>query len=281
MAQVRVPLAIIGGGNMAQSIVRGAIDAGVLGAPAVAVAEPEPAKRDIFRAWGVRAVKTAEELLSWLRDLERRGGPGQLLVAVKPQSLQAVGKQYRPLLIGQRRVIVSILAGTPTGLVQRELGGKIAVVRVMTNTPAQVRRAVTAVSVGAGAQEGDEAVALEVFSALGRVVPIEEHLMDAFTAVAGSGPAYVFYLTEAITRAAVAVGFDPHTAGLLARWTVSGAGALLDSRGEPPEVLRAAVTSKGGTTAAAVAVLDERAVMESFVKAVVAARDRGLELGRP
>lgn len=133
-------------------------------------------------------------------------------------------------------------------------------------------------ALGEGVQDGDDALAVQLFEAIGRVVRIDESLMDAFTAVAGSGPAYVFYLCEAMARAAEEIGFDRDTAEWLARWTVSGAGAVLDAADQPPETLRAAVTSKGGTTAAAMTVLDEAALMTVFVRAITAARDRGREL---
>jgi len=111
-------------------------------------------------------------------------------------------------------------------------------------------------------------------------VKIDESMMDAFTAVAGSGPAYVFYLAEAMTKAAVEIGFDPKAAAMIARWTISGAGALLESTDQPADALRAAVTSKGGTTAAAVGVLDGCEVMDAFIRAIAAARDRGVDLGQ-
>lgn len=281
MPQTLIPLAMVGGGNMARAIIRGGLDAGVLDPRRVAVAEPDAPKRDIFRSWGVRAVKRPEELVAWLHEVESQEGLGQILLAVKPQSLPEVGAQFSPLLGGARRIIISLLAGTPTARVRVALagpGGPVSVVRVMSNTPAQVRRGTTAIAVGDGGQDGDDDLAVEVFSAVGRVVRIDEPMMDAFTAVAGSGPAYVYYLAEAMTRAAMEVGFDRDTAGWIVRWTITGAAALLDATDQPPETLRAAVTSKGGTTAAAAGVLDSAGVMEAFVRAIVAARDRGHEL---
>jgi pyrroline-5-carboxylate reductase len=280
MPTSRIPVAIVGGGTMAQAIVRGGIDAGVLEPRLVGILEPDSVRRDVFRAWGVRAVKRAEELAGWLASADTEEQPGQILLAVKPQSLPEVGHQFRPLLGSDRRIIISILAGTPTAKVRAALGEMTSIIRVMSNTPAQIRKGCTAIALGAGAAEDDDALAVDIFSALGRVVRIDESLMDAFTAVAGSGPSYVFYLAEAMTKAAVEVGFDPDTAGWITRWTIAGAAALLDTTDQPPATLRAAVTSKGGTTAAAAAVLDQSAVMEIFTKAIKAARDRGIELGK-
>lgn len=278
MAQSLIPLAVIGGGTMAQAIVRGGIDAGVLDPRRIAVAEPQGAQRDVFRSWGVRGVKTAPELIAWLDQSEPEAGVGQVVIAVKPQSLTEISSQYKPLL-KRRRVLISILAGVPSQRVHEALGDH-AVIRVMSNTPARVRRGTTAVALGAEATDGDEEFAIEVFSAISRVVRIDESLMDAFTAVAGSGPAYVYYLAEAMVRAATEVGFDRDTALWIVRFTITGAAALMDAADQPPELLRSAVTSKGGTTAAASAVLDSENVKDIVVRAIKAARDRGAELAR-
>lgn len=284
MSTTRPALAIVGGGNMAQAIVRGGIDAGLLDPRGVAVCDPVEDQRDHFRKLGVRAVEQPGELMAWVRDHDRPGAACHLLLAVKPQSLAQVGQQWAGLLSagdsGEGRVVVTILAGAPSAKVRAALGSVARVVRVMPNTPASIRKGCTAVARGAGARVGDETSAIELFSALGRVVIIEEELMDAFTALAGSGPAYVFYLAEAMTRAGIEIGFDAQTAADVARWTVAGAGALLEASSQPAGTLRAAVTSKGGTTAAATSVLDDRKVIDAFVAAIVAARDRGRELGR-
>lgn len=274
----RAPIAVIGGGNMAQSIVKGAMDAGVLDPKSAVVAEPDSAKREVFRAWGVRAFKDAAEAAAWLLQTEARPGDGQLLLAVKPQSFDEVAGQLRPVLGPARRVIMSILAGTPTTAIAAALGAQLSVVRLMPNLPVRIRRSATALAMGAGAQEGDDDRAQEIFSAIGRVVSIPEHLMDAFTAVGGSGPAYLFYLAEAMIRAAIDLGFERDTAEWAVRWTIAGSAALLDATDQPPETLRAAVTSKGGTTAAAIAVLEDAKVIDAFVRAIRAARDRGREL---
>src|SRR5690606_30719943 len=125
----------------------------------------------------------------------------------------------------------------------------------------------------------DAAFARTLFGAVGETVDLDEALMDAFTAVAGSGPAYLFYLAEAMARAAEGVGFDAATADRLVRATIVGAAGLLDAdRGRPASELRALVTSRGGTTAAATQRLDDAGVAEAFERAIVAARDRGREL---
>jgi pyrroline-5-carboxylate reductase len=282
------PLAVVGGGNMSQAIVRGGLEAGILDPSRIVVAEPDPAKREFFRSVGAAAVETAAGALAWLAEREAGGGwtaegeseTGQVILAVKPQSLVEVGGELAGPLKKKRRVIISILAGASTATIARALGGIPAgIVRVMPNLAVQIRRGITAIALGEGAREGDDDVAAAIFEALGRTVRIEEDQMNAFTAIAGSGPAYLFYLAEAMTRAAMEVGFDRDSAQWIVRWTLTGSAALMDATDQPPGTLRAAVTSKGGTTAAATAVLDEAQVMEAFVRAIAAARDRGAELG--
>ena len=135
-----------------------------------------------------------------------------------------------------------------------------------------------AIALGDGAEPGDEALAVGIFEALGRTVTVQEALMHAVTAVSGSGPAYVFLLAEAMEKAAVDLGLDPAQAGLLVRQTILGAGKLLAESGRSPSQLRAAVTSPGGTTEAALREMDRRELSAIIRAAVTAARDRGVEL---
>jgi pyrroline-5-carboxylate reductase len=150
----------------------------------------------------------------------------------------------------------------------------------MPNLPAAIGEGATAVALGEGARPGDEALAMRIFGAIGPVVErIDERLMDAFTAVAGSGPAYLFYLAEAMSRSAVALGFEPAAADRMVRQTLAGAALLLRGSAESPAALRGRVTSKGGTTEAAVNVLDGAGAMGAIERAVAAAEKRGRELG--
>lgn len=220
------------------------------------------------------------------------GAPGEgevwgddtvVVLAVKPQMFAAVAAELAPIMSGRsERCVISIMAGVRSATIRERLGDRARVVRAMPNTPARVGQGVTAIAAGPGATEGDMAIAGRLFAALGPVVVrIDEGLMDAFTAVAGSGPAYLFYLAEAMERAAVEVGLDAAMARRVVAQTLRGAAALIDGDGQgDPGLLRAAVTSKRGTTAAAVASLERDGVMECWVRAIVAARDRGAELGR-
>ena len=270
------PLAVVGGGNMALAILQGGISAGVLQPGGVIVSEPDAGKHAALRSLGVQVVASNAALMEGL-------APGvQVLLAVKPQQLGEVGAELSPHLLGGRwPVALSILAGTPASVVRRALGGAVRVVRLMPNTPARVQRGITAVSLGEGATEADAAFALALFGSVGEVVRIDEDMMDAFTAVAASGPAYVYWLAQAMVQSARSLGFDEQMASLIVRQTVVGAGAMLDSVDEPPGRLLANVQSKGGTTEAAMKVLEAAGAVDTFVRALTAARDRGRELAGP
>lgn len=265
-------LAVIGGGNMGRAIVTGAVRAGVIETVDVVVGEPDEGRRAAFEREGFGVAATA------LEAARRLGDGGQALLAVKPQSLGAVAGELRGAVEG--RVVISILAGVPSEVVRRALGG-VRVVRAMPNLPAGVGQGATAVCTGAGARAGDDAFALALFRGVGPVVvPLAEELMDAFTAVAGSGPAYLFLLAEAMIEGAKRVGLDDAAARRAVVQTLAGAGAMLERDGRPPGELRAAVTSRGGTTQAALDVLLRAGVVDAWGRAIEAARDRGRELGK-
>lgn len=269
-------LAVIGAGAMASAILEGAFGAGLLRPAEVVVVEPDESRRSAMAARGCAIIADAAPGAA-LRAL---APDGAVLLATKPQSLADVARALgaSPAFAG---VVISILAGARSERVREAFGGSARVVRVMPNTPARIGLGVSAVASGAGAREGDDALALRLFGAVGEVVRVEETMMDAFTALAGSGPAYIFYLAEAMARAGVEMGFDPDDADRITRAVVRGSAELLArSPGESASALRAAVTSKGGTTEAATRSMDEAQVRESIVRAIVAARDRGAELSR-
>jgi len=269
------PILVVGGGNMASAIILGAAAGGVLDPARCLVAEPDADKRAAF----VRGFAGATEAFAAFEALEPTPGEGQVLLAVKPQMLGVVGAELAPLLSGgPERVVVSILAGASSEGVRAAIGGRARVVRVMPNTPVQAGRGMSAVCPGAGARPGDEAFITGLMGAVGEVVRLDESMMDAFTALSGSGPAYVYYLCEAMAAAGERVGFAPGDAARISRQVIAGAAALLLADERPPAALRAAVTSKGGTTAAAIGVLEAEGVSASIVRAIEAARDRGREL---
>jgi pyrroline-5-carboxylate reductase len=168
----------------------------------------------------------------------------------------------------------------PTAAIELAAGtAPVAVVRAMPNTPALVGEGAAAIAAGARAADGDLDWAESILGAVGLVVRVDEAELDAVTALSGSGPAYVFLVAEALIDAGTRAGLDPELATALTTQLLVGSAKLLAERGDPAG-LRAQVTSPGGTTAAGLAVLDERGVRDAFVAAVAAAKSRSIELGR-
>ena len=207
-----------------------------------------------------------------------------MVLAVKPQTLPQIAADFRRNLEldEEPRVVISILAGTPTQKLAGLLGGNMRLVRAMPNMPAQIRQGVTALCLGPDTTWEKGAVAEALFRGVGQLVlRIDENLMDAFTALAGSGPAYVFFLAQAMVEAGVQLGFDRDVAQRIVQETVAGSGALLAESSKAPSELLAGVQSKGGTTEAAMNVLKDHRVLDAFVAALTAARDRGRQLSNP
>lgn len=288
-------LIVIGTGNMASAILRGATEAGVLAPEHVWVVDPDQGKRAAAAVFSTQQFATAADALLAEKRLDDGQASGaQILLAVKPQALAGVAAEIVKMggMGGKPgRIVISILAGTPRRRVVEAFatgsdGGAVRCIRVMPNTPASIRRGISAIAVDppgvgeAAPSQADLALARAIFTAVGEVIEIEESLMDAFTAVAGSGPAYLFRFVEALAHAAEGVGFEPAVAAHISRATVTGAAALLAASDQNAGDLRAAVTSKGGTTAAALASLEDGGLDQILAAAVRAARDRGEELAR-
>lgn len=263
---------------MASAILTGAANGGAIDLSRVVVADPDPAKHAAFP----NGVATAARALRWLSDHEAdtgTAGSGQIMLAVKPQIFPVLADELREAMTtGPGRVVISVLAGTTSGAIRAGLGTQARVIRVMPNTPAQVGKGISAIAMGAGASAGDDSFAAQLMESVGDVVRIDESEMDAFTGLAGSGPAYVFYLAEALAKAGEAVGFTHADAERIARAVLIGSARLLEEDDRPAAELRRAVTSPNGTTQAGTESLDRSAVMDACVTAVKAARDRGREL---
>ncbi len=262
-------LGIIGGGNMGGAIVRGAIESGVLQPDEILVVDISDEQRKALAALGCPTSADPADALAC----------EQMMLAVKPQVFPAVGKAIGELR--QSKIVMSIMAGLSSPSIRAQLGRNARVVRIMPNTPCSVGAGMAGIALGEGAQEGDEALAVELFSTIAETVQVDESLMHAVTAVSGSGPAYVFLLAEAMQNAAVELGLDADAARLLARQTVYGAGELLRSSDMEAAELRQAVTSPGGTTEAALRVMmTDNDLLGIVERALAAARDRGVELDR-
>lgn len=281
MTQFPHPLLIIGGGNMARAIVRGGLDAGCLSPERLHVVEPDLARRTHFEDWKIATSEPGEPGdagLRWASEAETDTARTQVLLAIKPQALAQIAPDLSSLFSGTRRVAISILAGTPSQSIRKALGEHAAVVRAMPNTPTLARAGITAIALGDNARPGDEEPAVALFSAIGQVLRIEEQKFNAYTAVAGSGPAYVFLLAEAMIRAGVELGLTEQDATQAAIQTIAGAGVLLKDNAQRPAELRQSVTSKGGTTAAAISTLERGAFQRLIGEAIGAASGRGEEL---
>lgn len=260
-------LVLLGCGKMGSALLAGWLDAG-LPATSVWVIEPHPTE------W---LTGTGVNLNRGLPP-----APAVALLAVKPQMMGAALPALQALGNGTT-LFISIAAGTTIATLEAVLGGRTPVVRVMPNTPAMVGRGISGLCGNAGCTPEQLDLAKELMAAVGEVVELDgEHQIDAVTAVSGSGPAYVFHLIEAMAAAGEAEGLPPTIAMQLARATVTGAGELARRSPETAAQLRINVTSPGGTTAAALAVLmdDGKGFPPLLRRAVKAAADRGRELGK-
>jgi pyrroline-5-carboxylate reductase len=265
-------IAFIGGGNMATSLIGGLRARGATPGD-ITVADPAPAQLErLQREFGVRVAA----------DNAAAAGDADLVVlAVKPQEMAAVARGLAATFAERRRVAVSVAAGIRLASLADWLGGAPAVVRAMPNRPALIGAGVTAAIAAPGVEPREREAAAAVLSAVGPLVWLEdESQMDAVTAVSGSGPAYFFLLIEAIEDAGTSLGLPRETARLLAVHTALGAGRMATESGELPAQLREQVTSKGGTTAAALAVLDSADFRGLVQRAIMAAARRSTELAR-
>jgi pyrroline-5-carboxylate reductase len=263
-------LVLIGAGKMGGALLEGWLRLG-LDPATTAVIDPYPSAemKALCEKAGVRLNPPRETL----------GKPEALALAIKPQTLNAAAPEIAPL-IGPKTLVVSIMAGKTIANIKARLPAR-AVVRAMPNTPASVGRGVTAVAADPSVSESQRAAADSLLRAIGRIEWVkDETLIDAVTAVSGSGPAYVFLLAETLAKAGEAAGLPPDLALRLARSTVEGAGELLyRAAATPAATLRENVTSPGGTTAAALAVLMAPDGLQPLMtKAVAAAKRRSEEL---
>lgn len=264
---------------MASAIIRGAVNAGLETPAAYLLCDADPARLEAARD-APFAARIAGTFDSISEAAGRLGPSDQILLAVKPQALASVAGDLKPLLdAGPRRVVISILAGIPITRLRDELGPQAAPVRVMPNLPISVGAGMSAIATPPDDAGADDALAGGLFESSGEVVRLEESLMDAFTGLAGSGPAYLFYLAEGMIRGAIEAGFEEAEASRIVRQTLLGSAMMLKDAEQTAAALRAAVTSKGGTTAAGIAELDRAGALEAITRAVTAARDRGRELG--
>lgn len=259
-------LEIVGGGRMGEALVVGLLNGGWARPDEMVVVEPVVERRDqlAVRFPGLGLSATAV------------GADGAVL-AVKPGDAEAACRDIASA--GAARVL-SIAAGVTTARIQEWLDSEVPVVRAMPNTPALVGAGAAAIAPGATAGDADLDWAQGILGAVGVVQRVSESALDAVTGLSGSGPAYIFLMTEALIEAGVLNGLSRSTATVLVIQTLIGSARLLAESGDTPETLRAAVTSPGGTTAAGLRILENHAVRSAFLEAVTAATERSRELGQ-
>lgn len=262
-------LATVGGGNMAEALIRGVLAGRICEADQLTVTDILPERLAYLR--DQYEVSTEPE------NAAAVAGADVVLLAVKPQQLGEVLASIQPHLPADA-LVISIVAGVRARSIEENLSPRQRVVRVMPNTPSLIGCGAAAVAAGTHATSGDLDLAAHLLAAVGIVTRVEEDLLDAVTAVSGSGPAYVFYVMEAMIASGLEMGLDPDTARTLVVQTVEGAARLVRETGEEPAALRQKVTSKGGTTEAALKVLVDRNVGAQLGDAMRAACDRSRDL---
>jgi pyrroline-5-carboxylate reductase len=263
-------LAILGGGRLGEALLSGLLRSGAL--------EPEQIRATVRRT--ERAVALADRYgVRVDTDSPAAAAESDVLVlAVKPQNVRDLLEDIQPKVTLDHTVI-SFVAGVTTALIEGVLGA-VPVVRVMSNTPVQVDEAMSAIAPGAFAEQRHLDVATGLLGSVGRVVLLGEEHLDAVTALSGSGPAYFFLLAEAMIDAGILLGLSRDIATELIIQTMVGSAKMLRDTGRHPVELREAVTSPGGTTIAAIRVLEEERVRAAFLNAIEAARDRSTALAK-
>jgi pyrroline-5-carboxylate reductase len=263
-----VRIAFLGGGNMAGALIGGLIAKGT-DARSIAVIEVSPAARERLAAKYPVHIATAPDAAMQRSEV--------LVLAVKPQDAKAALSRVH----GGKQLVISVAAGVTLETLSRWLGGYRRLVRCMPNTPALIGAGIAALYALPEVSPQERKIAEKILGAVGEVVWVgEERLLDPVTAVSASGPAYVFWFIEQLAAVGTRLGLTEEVAKKLALHTVLGAAKLAVSSREPPATLRQNVTSKGGTTEAALKVFDEEGIAERFARAVAAASQRATELGK-
>ncbi|WP_113698625.1 pyrroline-5-carboxylate reductase [Nonomuraea lactucae] len=260
-------IAILGTGKMGEALLSGLLRAGFEPDDIVATVRRPERARALRETYGVRTMSNAEAA----KIAET------LILAVKPQDMAALLAEIAPFVPADR-LVISAAAGITTSFVEQRLGDEVPVVRVMSNTPIRFDEAMSVISAGAHAGEEHLRHTEDLLSPVGKVLRIPESQQDAATALSGSGPAYFFYLVEAMVDAGILLGMPRAAALDMVTQSIVGAAVMLRDSGEHPVILREAVTSPGGTTIAAIAELERHSVRAAFLAAIEAARDRGREL---
>jgi pyrroline-5-carboxylate reductase len=262
-------IAVLGAGQMGEALISGLLRAGVVAPADIIAAARRGARADELRqAYGIEVTSAADAA----------GQAGTLVITVKPQDMGALLAEISPK-VAPGTLVISVAAGITTAFIERMLPAEVPVVRVMSNTPVLVDEAMSVISPGPHATEEHLRRAEQLLRPVGKVLRIPESQQDAATALSGSGPAYVYFLVEAMVDAGILLGMPRANALEMVKQAVYGAATMLRDSGEHPVLLREAVTSPGGTTINAIRELEKHGVRAAVLAAIEAARDRGRELG--
>jgi pyrroline-5-carboxylate reductase len=253
---------------MGEALISGMLRAGVPPSDVVAAVRRAERASQLRDAYGIEVVGA----------VAAAGRADTLVITVKPQDMAVLLEEIAPAM-PDGRLVISVAAGITTSFIERRLPGDIPVVRVMSNTPVLVDEAMSVISAGTHAGEDHLRRAEELLRPVGKVLRIPESQQNAATALSGSGPAYVYYLVEAMVDAGILLGMARGNALEMVTQAVYGAATMLRDSGEHPVILREAVTSPGGTTISAIRELEKHSVRAAILAAIEAASDRGRELG--
>ena len=269
-------IAIIGAGSMGQAILGGLINSGF--DPAFVCASTATTKTS-------KALSEKFSLTSFAVEQETEANSKAcreadiVLLAVKPAKILETLTQIKDS-IKAGSIVISVAAGITTNAMEEIIGDKASVIRAMPNTPSIVGHGLTGLAKGATASDADLALAKSLFETVGQVLVVDEEMINALSTISGSGPAYVFYFAEKLTKAAIELGFSEKEADLMVRSTFLGSSMLLATSESSPQELRAQVTSPNGTTMQATNTFDERKIEETILLATKAALARAIELGK-
>lgn len=270
MGKIGGKIAFLGSGNMAEAIFKGIISSGVMSAKNIICNDIfEDRLNDLKAKYGVTI---DADTLSCVEASD------VVVISVKPQNVPELLQSIKQNTLNGK-LFISICAGVLSSTIEDALG-EVKVVRVMPNTPAFIGQGFTGIAAGKYASSVDVDMAKEIFKVVGEVLAVEENMLDSVTAVSGSGPAYVFYLLESMVESAKKIGFSEEDAKKAVFATFSGALSLAKDSEDSLEILRKKVTSKGGTTQAALTVMEEENLMGIIAKAVLAAKDRSVVLSK-
>ncbi len=264
-------IGFIGAGNMANALIKGVIASDLYNHDMIRASDSDPEK--------IRALSNSYKVKGILSNRELCNTCNVIVLSIKPQVMQKVLEEIKGI-VTKDHLVISIAAGIRINTIEAALGADVPVIRVMPNTPAIAQMGVSAITEGRAVKENHMNIALDMFRAVGIAFTVDETMMDAVTAVSGSGPGFIFRLMECFVAAAQTQGFDPEIAGDMVINTFLGAAMLAQKTGTPLSELRKMVTSPGGTTEAGLKYMDVNKICEILEGTVEAAKARSVELGK-